>query len=185
MKHVYSHLVSCPDHTSHEENGQVNQVKFVGLLLECDKDQWHCNTVNYYIAHTSLRHMLRCVKAQDCFPVLAFDLMLCCDDNLWSNFLRSIVLVMKAFQHQETQLSPHRNIQQEQRLLAICWMAWIVLLWVLYYPWSCSLFQLRRTWLTHLHSPSTTMGSRRQPKNGKQTHGQWRRLQKPSMGTHG
>jgi len=26
-----SHLVSCPDHTSHEENGLVNQVEFLGL----------------------------------------------------------------------------------------------------------------------------------------------------------
>jgi len=26
-----SNLVSCPDHTSHEENGLVNQVEFVGL----------------------------------------------------------------------------------------------------------------------------------------------------------
>ena len=24
-------LVSCPDHTSHEENGLVNQVEFLGL----------------------------------------------------------------------------------------------------------------------------------------------------------
>jgi len=25
------HLVSCPEHTSHEENGLVNQVEFLGL----------------------------------------------------------------------------------------------------------------------------------------------------------
>jgi len=31
-------------------------------------------------------------------------------------------------------------------------------------------FQLLRAWLTCLHSPSTMMGSCRQPKNGKQTH---------------
>ena len=35
---------------------------------------------------------------------------------------------------------------------------------------SMVFFQLCRAQLTRLHSPSTMMGSRRQPKNGKQTH---------------
>ena len=63
-----------------------------------------------------------------------------CGNNFWSNFLRSIVLVVKAFQLQEMQFSPNRTMQQEQRSLTICWTPWIVLPWVLYYPWSCSLF---------------------------------------------
>ena len=33
-------------------NGLVNQVEFLGLLPECGKDQWDCDVVNYYIAHT-------------------------------------------------------------------------------------------------------------------------------------
>ena len=93
---------------------------------------------------THFTHKLWCAKSQDCFPVLAFDLIkgtLRYGDNFWSDFLRLIVVVVKAFQHQETLLSPHRNMQQEQRLLTICWTAWIVLPWVLYYPWSCSLFR--------------------------------------------
>ena len=57
---------------------------------------------------------------------------LCCGDNFWSDFLRSIVLVVKAFQRQEMHFSSHRNMQQEQRSLTIRWMAWIVLPWVLY-----------------------------------------------------
>ena len=108
---------------------------------------------------------------------------LCCGDNFWSDFLRSIVLVVKAFQRQETQFSPHRNMQQEQRSLTICWTTWIVLLWVLYYLWSCSLFPALQS--TAYTLPSTMMGSRRQPKKGSRLVGWRRRLQKPSMGTHG
>ena len=50
-----------------------------------------------------------------------------CGDNFWSDFLHLIVLVVKAFQCQETQLSRYRNMQQEQRSLTICWMTWMVL----------------------------------------------------------
>ena len=34
-----ANVVLCQDHTSHEENGLVKQVKFLGLLPECGKDQ--------------------------------------------------------------------------------------------------------------------------------------------------
>ena len=50
-----------------------------------------------------------------------------CDNNFWSDFLHLIVLVVKVFQCQETQLSRHRNMQQEQRLLTICRTTWMVL----------------------------------------------------------
>ena len=136
---------------------------------------------------THFTHKLRGAKAQDCYPVLAFDLVLSCGDNFWSYFLQSIVLVVKAFQHQETHFSPHRNMQQEQRSLTICWTAWIVLPLVLYYPWSCSLFPASQSMpytltlsLHHnawAHVDSHKMGSR--------LVGWRRRLKKPSMGTCG
>jgi len=66
-------LVLCPDHTSQEENGLVNQVKFLGLLPACGKDQWDCNIVNYYVHTHYSAHKLRCAKF--CFPVSAFDLI--------------------------------------------------------------------------------------------------------------
>ena len=120
-----------------------------------------------------LTHKLRCAKAQDCFPVLAFDLIsertLGCGDNFWSDFLRSIALVVKAFQRLETQLSPHGNMQQEQSSLAICWTAWIVL-----QPFS-SLHAYTlppRRW-THVDRQKT----------GSRLVGRRRRLRKPSMGT--
>ena len=53
--------------------------------------------------------------------------LLQCGDNSWSDFLHSIVLVVKAFQCQKMQLSHHRNMQQEQRSLTTCWMTWMVL----------------------------------------------------------
>ena len=109
--------------------------------------------------------------------------MLRCGNNFWSDFLCLIVHVVKAFQHQETQFSPHRNMHQEQKSLTICWTAWIVLPWVQYYPWSCSLFPASQSMAYTLPLPrwayvdSQKMGSRLI----------WRRrtLPKPSMGTHG
>jgi len=60
----------CSDHTSHEENGIVNHVEFLGVLTECGKDQWDCDIVNYYIAH-----ILQAVmdKGARVFSSLAFD----------------------------------------------------------------------------------------------------------------
>jgi len=72
------------------------------------------------------------------------------------------LLVVKAFQRQETQLSPHRNMQQEQRLLSYNLLDGMNRLSVF--------FQLRKARLTRVHSPSTTMDSCRLPKNRKQTH---------------
>ena len=105
---------------------------FLVLLPECGKDHWDCTIVNYYIAHSQATMC----KDTRLFSSFSFSLdketlNVCCGDNFWSDFLHSIVLVVKVFQRQETQLSPHRNMQQEQRLLRICWTAWIVLPWVL------------------------------------------------------
>ena len=97
--------------------------------------------------------------------------MLYFGNNFWSDFLHSIVLVVKAFQHQEMQFLPHRNMQQGQRLLTICWTAWIVLPWVLYYPWSCSLFPASQStayMLTlSLYWPPPRWAHVRQQKNNK------------------
>jgi len=35
--------------------------------------------------------------------------------------------LLKAFERQETLSSHHRNMEQEQRSLTICWMTWMVL----------------------------------------------------------
>jgi len=72
--------------------------------------------------------------------------MLRCGNNFWSAFLRSIVLVVKAFQRQEMQLSPARsNMQQEQRLLGqhetSCHGYYII-------THGLAFFQLRRARLT-------------------------------------
>ena len=69
---LLNHTVTSPDHTSHEEKVWLTESNFLGLLPERGKNQWDCNIVNYYVAHFNRR--LWCAKAQDCFPVLAFDL---------------------------------------------------------------------------------------------------------------
>ena len=143
---------------------------FLDLIWECGKDQWDCNTVNYYVAHTSLTSC----DARRRKIVFSFWLdkgTLRCGNNFWSTFLCSIVLFVKAFQCQETQFSPNRNMKQEQRSLTICWTAWHdgmnrlamgTILSMVLQPFT--------SFAEHgLHSPSTTMGSHRQSKNGKQT----------------
>jgi len=89
------------------------------------------------------------------FPSFSFWLdkgTLRCSDNFWSDLLHWIVLVVKAFQRQETQFSLHRNTQQEQKSLTICWTAWIVLLLAM------------GTILSMVLQPSTMIGLLRQPK---------------------
>ena len=78
---------------------------FLGLFPECGKDQWGCNIVNYYVAHT----WLTSCDARRLFSSFSFWLdkgTLRCGDNFWSDSLRSIELVVKTFQRQETQFSP-------------------------------------------------------------------------------
>jgi len=104
-------------------------------------------------------------------------------DNFWSDFLRLIVLVVKAFQRQEKQFSPRKNMQQEQRSL-LDGMNRLAMGTIL-----SMVLQSFSSFAEHsLHAytlPSTAMGSRRQPKTGSRLVGQRRRLQKPSMGTRG
>jgi len=133
---------------------------------------------------TQFTHNLRCAKLKDCFPVSAIDLgTIRCGDNFRSDFLHSIILlVVKAFQRQETQFSPPRNMQQEQKSLTIYWTAWIVL------PWTMGTTCILSSFTEHsfIHSPSTTIWARvDSQKTGSRLERQ-RRLQKPStcMGTH-
>ena len=52
---MYVYLVSCHAQTTPlEETVWWTKSNFLGLLLECGKDQWDCNIVNYYVAHTLL-----------------------------------------------------------------------------------------------------------------------------------
>ena len=92
--------------------------------------------------------------------------MLHCDINFWSNFLHSIVLVMKAF-HRHCNLtgtySKNRGrLQSVGRHGSSCHGYYNI-------HGLAAFFQLRKARLTRLHSPSTTMGSRGRPKNKKQT----------------
>ena len=92
--------------------------------------------------------------------------MLRCDDNFWSNFLHSIVLVMKTF-HLHCNLtgtySKNRGrLQSVGRHGSSCHGYYNI-------HGLAAFFQLCRARLTRLHSPSTTMGSRGRPKNRKQT----------------
>ena len=84
--------------------------------------------------------------------------------------MRSIELVVKAFQRQETQFSPHSNMQQGQRSLTNVKLldgrnrlAMGIIIHGL-----AAVFQLCRARSARL-TLSTTMGSRSEPKNGKQT----------------
>ena len=91
--------------------------------------------------------------------------------RLFSSFSFCERYVLKAFQRQESSfhLTGTYHSKNRGRLQSVGW-----------HESSChgyyiihglaAVFQLCRAQLTCLHSPSTMMGSRRQPKNGKQTH---------------
>jgi len=88
-----------------------------------------------------------------------------CAGVVW--LLCSIVLVVKAFNvDQVMQFSPHRNMQQEQKVAynlldGMNRLAMGSILSMVLQPFP--------SFAGHgSHSPSTTMGSRRQPKSGKQ-----------------
>ena len=102
-----------------------------------------------------------------------------CGDNFWSDFLCSIVLVVKAFQCQGMQLSLHTRTEVAYNLLdSMKHLAMDTILSKVLQPFS--------SFTEHsLHSPSTTMGSRRQPKQGKQIRWVAKEASKPSMGTCG
>jgi len=97
------------------------------------------------------------------------------DEPSWISWAYcSIVLVTMVFQHQEMQLSPHRNVQQEQRSLTIRWTAWIV-----FQPFSC----FTKHGL-HTYTLPPPRWAHIDKKTGSRLVGQQRRLPKPSIGTH-
>jgi len=119
--------------------------------------------------NTHFTHKLCCMKAQHCFPVLTFFFTfdkgtLCCGDNFWRLFN-----VRKCSRHITGTCSKNRG-----RLQSVGW-----------HEWSCSLFPALKGTAYRVHSPSTTMGPVDCQKMGSRFVGQWRRLQKPSMGTCG
>ena len=112
---------------------------------------------------THFTHKLQCAKVSDCFS--SFSLWvdkgtLRCGNNFWSDLLCSIALVVKVF-----------NVKKYScYLTGTCSKKWEVTYSLLDgMKWLAAFIQLRKAWLTCIHSPSTMVVSHRLPKNGKQT----------------
>ena len=136
---------------------------FLGLLLECGKDQWDCDVVIYYVAH----RLLTSCDARSQNIVFQFWLdkgTIRCGNNFWSDFLRSIVLGFSTsgnavFTSQEhvARTEVTYSLLDSMNCLAMGHGYYII--------YGLAAF----TEHGFIHSPSTMMGSHRQPKNGKQT----------------